>query len=195
MWHEKLKKCVTKSECDSEEKCPPGSIFNECGSACQPTCQNPNSSDVCTEQCVPTCECEDKCMVINEVNGQCTNIKQCPTDTCSANETWNDCATATTCEKTCQNENAAIKCPKVDNKICVSRCECNKGFIRDGESGKCIKPLECPEPTCESNKVWVSCIDCVHECGSPSMCFKYAEGMCPGTYVLYLTISSENVKP
>lgn len=75
MWDEAVNKCVTEKECKG---CPSGSTWNNCGSACQPTCQNPLIPDDCTKQCVGTCECDDACMVINEENGQCTNVKQCP---------------------------------------------------------------------------------------------------------------------
>ncbi|KAL6263156.1 hypothetical protein P5V15_005957 [Pogonomyrmex californicus] len=36
--------------------CGKNEIFNNCGSSCQSTCQNPNPP-VCTLACVPGCEC------------------------------------------------------------------------------------------------------------------------------------------
>lgn len=153
--------------------CAPNSSWNECGSACQPTCQNPFIPETCSKECVPRCECEDQCMVINEENGQCTNVKECPTSRCGANETWNNCATAAKCEKTCQNASLVVACPK-DNKICVSRCQCSDGFIRDEKNGECVTKTECPvNVTCGEHQELVQCPLCKKRCGHLDKCLSF----------------------
>lgn len=65
--------CLTRKQSQpvhvlSENKsCLNGKVWKECGSACTRTCSDPNP--VCTEQCVPQCECpegqvweDEKCM-------------------------------------------------------------------------------------------------------------------------------------
>ncbi|KAK9307635.1 hypothetical protein QLX08_002057 [Tetragonisca angustula] len=50
--------------------CPPNEVWNDCGTACPPSCKDPNP-EVCTLQCVQGCECapnylrndQDKCVL------------------------------------------------------------------------------------------------------------------------------------
>ncbi|CAO4380353.1 unnamed protein product [Caenorhabditis nigoni] len=53
-----LGKCVTVFDCTrATTKCPENETFHECGSACEPSCANPNP-EICTEQCIiNTCQC------------------------------------------------------------------------------------------------------------------------------------------
>uniref|UniRef100_A0A1I7TYX0 TIL domain-containing protein n=1 Tax=Caenorhabditis tropicalis TaxID=1561998 RepID=A0A1I7TYX0_9PELO len=40
------------------QACPPNEVFRSCGTACEPTCQNPKPS-ICTLQCiVDVCQCK-----------------------------------------------------------------------------------------------------------------------------------------
>uniref|UniRef100_A0A6I8RRU0 Provisional ortholog of Fc fragment of IgG-binding protein n=1 Tax=Xenopus tropicalis TaxID=8364 RepID=A0A6I8RRU0_XENTR len=50
-------------------ECLPNSAYKFCGSACSPTCEDPDAPSKCTEPCIETCECnagfvmiEGKCM-------------------------------------------------------------------------------------------------------------------------------------
>lgn len=39
--------------------CPPNMVFKDCGSSCPPTCDDPNGSHLCVEQCMEGCFCEE----------------------------------------------------------------------------------------------------------------------------------------
>ena len=46
-------KCVKREECpSSEEECPEGKIYKQCGTACPLTCENKDDVVTCTQQCV-----------------------------------------------------------------------------------------------------------------------------------------------
>ncbi|XP_028851976.1 zonadhesin, like [Denticeps clupeoides] len=54
-------------------KCPAGSHYEPCGTACPPSCQEPGSAGTCTEPCVEGCVCDtglvlsgDKCVPFNQ---------------------------------------------------------------------------------------------------------------------------------
>ncbi|XP_041925418.1 zonadhesin, like [Alosa sapidissima] len=54
-------------------KCPAGSHYESCGTACPPSCQEPGSAGTCTEPCVEGCVCDtglvlsgDKCVPFNQ---------------------------------------------------------------------------------------------------------------------------------
>ena len=56
----------------SPPSCPPHMAWNHCGSACPPTCTDPNPT--CTKQCVPRCECPAHYFeVIGECVSKCTH--------------------------------------------------------------------------------------------------------------------------
>ncbi|XP_076163025.1 chymotrypsin inhibitor-like isoform X2 [Ptiloglossa arizonensis] len=42
---------------DASQRCPRNEIWNECGSACPPTCKNPKPQ-ICIDLCVPGCTCK-----------------------------------------------------------------------------------------------------------------------------------------
>uniref|UniRef100_A0A8B9KT89 Zonadhesin, like n=1 Tax=Astyanax mexicanus TaxID=7994 RepID=A0A8B9KT89_ASTMX len=54
-------------------KCPAGSHYEHCGTACSPSCQDPGAAGTCTEPCVEGCVCDtglilsgDKCVPFSE---------------------------------------------------------------------------------------------------------------------------------
>ena len=168
VWDDNKLECISFEECHN---CADDMTWNPSATGCVQTCQDMSPDDsACPKDPVPRCECSDRCMVINEIDGKCTNVKQCPQ--CPANEVWNGCAPMESCEETCQSE--AGPCPK-DNKICVPRCQCAPGFIRDEISDTCIQRDQCPV-TCPANQEWVECPTCSHTCGEAQIC---AQFLCP----------------
>ena len=67
-------------------------------------------------------------------------------DKCPENEEWNECASP--CEPTC-----GIALPEFCPEVCISKCECQKGYIRSTD-GMCIKEVECKpgNPECGPNE-------------------------------------------
>ena len=56
--------------------CPEGKFFDVCGTACPPTCEDPNPL-ICTFQCNMDCFCPSG-TVLNEANGECVDLADCP---------------------------------------------------------------------------------------------------------------------
>ncbi|XP_076243225.1 chymotrypsin inhibitor-like [Calliopsis andreniformis] len=54
-------------------KCPPGEVWSDCGSACQPSCLKPKP--LCTLQCVSGCFCPDG--LVRNNNGKCIPKSNC----------------------------------------------------------------------------------------------------------------------
>nr|XP_033324493.1 chymotrypsin inhibitor-like [Megalopta genalis] len=63
--------CVTV-ECN--KWCPPNEVWNDCGTACPKTCENPNPQ-ICTEQCVIGCQCKDG--LVRNKNWKCVPKWKC----------------------------------------------------------------------------------------------------------------------
>ena len=55
--------------------CPPTQVFNQCGSACTPTCSRPVIP--CTLQCVARCECP-RGTLLNQRTKRCVPLSKCP---------------------------------------------------------------------------------------------------------------------
>ncbi|VDO14508.1 unnamed protein product [Haemonchus placei] len=88
--------CIPMASCPARSDfaidnttCPANEEFTHCGSACEPSCQNPNP-EFCTEQCVAGCQCKkgfyrnDENVCVSECSGApqstCDNVK-CPAGT------------------------------------------------------------------------------------------------------------------
>ncbi len=54
--------------------CPPNSHFDDCGSACPPTCRQAHQN--CIDVCVAGCFC-DPGFLLNRQTGQCVPRNQC----------------------------------------------------------------------------------------------------------------------
>ena len=55
----------------------PNKVFNLCGTACKPTCEEQDASKiVCTKQCLRGCECRDG--LIETDDGKCISPNKCP---------------------------------------------------------------------------------------------------------------------
>ncbi|XP_065159929.1 mucin-6-like isoform X2 [Atheta coriaria] len=108
--------CVDPSCCPVPECNDPKREYDECGTACPPTCQNLNETSViCTDQCVSGCFC--KYPYVEDDNGECVDPCECPTPVCSdPNRHYESCGTA--CPETCENLGTEIIC----TDDCVSGC-------------------------------------------------------------------------
>lgn len=60
-------------------------------------------------------------------------------DDCLPNESFRECGHMAYCDTTCANRNEPVTCPP----ICVRRCICDVGFVRNGNS-ECMDENECP---------------------------------------------------
>ncbi|KAJ8724344.1 hypothetical protein PYW08_015818 [Mythimna loreyi] len=70
-------KCVERENCPVPVCEDPNAVYKVCPSACEPTCANPKP-EVCTDQCLsPSCVCKEG-FVLNEKEGKCTEIINCP---------------------------------------------------------------------------------------------------------------------
>ena len=54
--------------------CTGNQVFQQCGTACPPTCENPNPA-ICTRQCVVGCFCPHG--MYRNSNGDCVTLEQC----------------------------------------------------------------------------------------------------------------------
>jgi hypothetical protein len=76
MFQNAQNKCVSIEQCECaviSHKCPNGTIFNECGSACPPTCDTPMPL-ICTLQCVVGCFCPNGML---QKDSECVPPDQC----------------------------------------------------------------------------------------------------------------------
>ncbi|KHJ79235.1 trypsin Inhibitor like cysteine rich domain protein [Oesophagostomum dentatum] len=116
-----------------EETCPLNEEYRTCGTACEPTCENPNPR-ICTKQCVRGCQC--KSGFYRNANNVCVSDCDKTDDdsrykTCPPNEEFRECGTA--CEPTCRNPN-----PKICTLQCIlDVCQCKSGFYRN-DNGDCV---------------------------------------------------------
>ncbi|KAI1726069.1 trypsin inhibitor like cysteine rich domain-containing protein [Ditylenchus destructor] len=123
---------ATESPCGSNEE------FRECGTACEPTCDNP-SPRICTLQCiVNVCQCtpgyfrndDEECVRLSHCNNS-TNITVLP---CGTNEHFVSCST---CERTCANPN-----PICTKECKPPKCQCLPGYVRNS-FGRCVNQSQC----------------------------------------------------
>uniref|UniRef100_A0A1I7T4K9 TIL domain-containing protein n=1 Tax=Caenorhabditis tropicalis TaxID=1561998 RepID=A0A1I7T4K9_9PELO len=123
---------------NGENECPSNEVFKTCGTACEPTCENPNTgSRPCIQVCIPNkCQCA-KGFVRNS-NGVCVQFNQCEEKVpkCSENEEFKECGTH--CEPTCENPSPACI------KMCKPNvCQCSEGYLR--HNNVCIPANSCPK--------------------------------------------------
>ncbi|KAG4065111.1 hypothetical protein HA402_007508 [Bradysia odoriphaga] len=146
--------CVLPCDCKPEvPRCTKKfEVFNPCGSACPPTCDNYKNPPACTKQCVPGCYCKEG-YVRNDA-GNCVLPCDCEPEVprCTKKfEVFNPCGSA--CPLTCNN----YKNPPVCTKKCVPGCYCKEGYVRNA-AGNCVLPCDCPQvPRCPNNEVYTEC--------------------------------------
>jgi len=187
--NEDTEECVRLDECPKEEQCEDeNATFNQCGTACPPTCENPTPG-ICTKQCVAECQC-NKGYVLDESTGTCVRKDQCGSKTCDdPNAVFMECGTA--CPGTCDTP-----FPEICTDNCVSECQCKPGFVLNDQGicvnlrmckigRKCEDPnaifkqcgTACP-PTCEEPKTLKCTKNCVAECQCKDGYVLDSEGTC-----------------
>lgn len=169
-----------------EDRCGPNAFFNECGSACAPTCKNPNPGPICTLQCVIGCFCNEG--YLKNEKGECVRPQECDGQThhkiamqipsafpsCPEHEEFQACGSA--CAPNCANPHPSPMC----TKNCVIGCFCKSGYLRNAK-GVCVPASQCeakenvqlfaypPEMTqCKENEIFLSCGSaCAPTCANP----------------------------
>ncbi|KAI1711470.1 trypsin inhibitor like cysteine rich domain-containing protein [Ditylenchus destructor] len=121
---------TTTPQCDTNEQ------FRECGSSCEPTCENPNPQ-FCTADCIlNVCQCAPG--FVRNDDDECVTLSQCNNSTnttCGLNERFYNCST---CDRTCENPN-----PICTRECRPPRCQCAPGFV-ENRQGRCIPQAQCP---------------------------------------------------
>ncbi|KIH62569.1 trypsin Inhibitor like cysteine rich domain protein [Ancylostoma duodenale] len=177
-------RCIPEEWCPKEQPCGVNEERVECGTACEPTCSNPNP--VCTKQCIKNvCRC--RFGFIRNSKNQCIPTSACPPSErpCGTNEERKECGTA--CEPTCANPHPTC------SKQCIKNvCQCRFGFIRNSKN-QCIPTSACPpsETTtmppsmnppmmCGPHETWKSCSGCEPTCTNmnPACGFSCGEPRC-----------------
>jgi len=170
--------CVTVEECPATP-CKGDRVWTDCGTSCQPTCDEPNPEcvDVCVED---ACQCPEGTVLIDPLKDECVAVEECPDEErCKGDRVWTDCGTA--CQPTCAEPN-----PECDKRCVVDACQCPKGTVLiDPLKDHCVALEECPEkkPTCPGDLVHTDCgTACPRTCEDPNpvcppVCVK--ECQCP----------------
>jgi hypothetical protein len=185
--------CVRLEECEAhheipmqfpqtEPKCPDNEFFNPCGSACAPTCANPDPSPICTKNCVVGCFCKEG--HLRDASGVCVPHTKCNAaeamqlfayppelSQCKENEMFLRCGTA--CPATCANPHPSPVC----TRNCVIGCFCKPGFLKN-ENGVCVHSETCgvpaaeampmQAPVCGDNEEYRQCKGCDGTCKNPN---------------------------
>lgn len=116
-------------------RCPRQKVWNQCGSPCDPTCNNP--FPICMTVCEPRCECPADAPVLHD--GDCIPIEKCPGNTSARPG------------KACKRENCLKSCPDgyvIDERGCQT-CDCIEGprigeMRPQGEARVLCPEVECP---------------------------------------------------
>lgn len=187
--------CVLPQECEvhkpkipmqipsmSLPTCPDNEEFQECGSACAPTCDNPTPSPICTKNCVVGCFCKEG--HLRNAHGACVPSHQCEAPKtpmlfayppeltqCKENEMFLRCGSA--CAPTCAKPHPGPMC----TRQCVVGCFCKPGYLKN-EHGVCIAAEKCgvpaadatpmPPQMCGHNEEYRECKGCDGTCDKPN---------------------------
>lgn len=136
---------------DTQHGCMRSEVWKDCGTPCEEVCgkaKDPN----CGTQCVPACQCRDGyARSTSDPRSSCIPREQC--GRCGAHE-------RVYCELSCDNINTHPHvCPVIQmlhnsgfghaQMKCSARpdCLCTDGYIRDGTTGECVLPSQCPPAT------------------------------------------------
>ncbi|XP_072282943.1 chymotrypsin inhibitor-like [Pyxicephalus adspersus] len=59
-------------------KCGPNQIYDSCGTRCPATCSNLDTTEMCTDDCVPGCYCINGYVFLTDKDGTCVPPQECP---------------------------------------------------------------------------------------------------------------------
>jgi len=149
-----------------QNACPAGQEYQQCGTACPPTCANPNpGAMMCPTHCVSGCFCQEGFLLTSD--GDCVVQSECPGLMCNE-----DCVMGTQCNPH-TGHCEAVSCDAPDachaNKACqplFSLCPLGVTFC---PRFTCVDP-----PTCPPGQEY-------QQCGTlcPPTCDNPIPGMCP----------------
>jgi len=137
-------------------QCGQNAERQSCGSACVPTCANPNPGPICVLPCVDGCFCKEG--YLKAANGECVRPEVCDSiphlpnmqipqfnafqapPKCGVDEEYRTCGSA--CIPTC-----AMPLPKPwCTRQCAVGCYCKEGYLRN-EQKVCIPATKCKAAT------------------------------------------------
>nr|UPQ64758.1 zonadhesin-like protein 2 [Plectrocnemia conspersa] len=132
------------------DPCPPDCLDERCESLYDPL--------MCTavvRECSPRCVC--KTGYLRDKNGVCIPKESCPKQCPGKNQVYNLCPSNCPPEATCASylSGIVVDCAQPIETVCIPRCECAPGYVRDTENGECVEPEQC---SCsDPNAELVSC--------------------------------------
>ncbi|RCN48310.1 trypsin Inhibitor like cysteine rich domain protein [Ancylostoma caninum] len=144
--------CVAKCNGGGAGSCGLNEERKQCGTACEPTCANPNP--VCTRQCIiDVCQCKQG--YIRDASNKCIPVEQCPKDRVIPCSEMN-CPPGTVCElgrvicpfvPPCFTQQT--KCvPLTPKETCATK-KCPPGTVCEQETIFCFRaPCPQPKPEC-----------------------------------------------
>jgi len=160
--------CIPQQQCNQSinQTCSQNEQYTTCGTACEPTCKNPNPG-VCTMQCITNvCQCK-KGYVRNGQNG-CVLPNQCPTtipiqQTCQNPCTTSRCTNGSICQAVCPQS-----CTQ--NNTCSLQSRCIPNNIPTCANTTCpMQATNCvmQEVTCVRAPCYPvpNCVSSTHQCG------------------------------
>ncbi|CAG4942802.1 unnamed protein product [Parnassius apollo] len=125
---------------ETYQLCSENEEFKVCGSACPPTCSQPEP-DACISVCRMGCFCKSGYYRDESTNecvkqDQCSEIAMETYQLCSENEEFKICGSA--CPPTCSQPEPDACIP-----VCRMGCFCKSGYYRDENTNKCVKRDQC----------------------------------------------------
>ncbi|KAG8199023.1 hypothetical protein JTE90_021038 [Oedothorax gibbosus] len=156
---EKTKPAPTTGNTATENvyNCTETAVFDECGSMCPPTCEQPNPGQ-CSLECASGCFCKPG--FFKRKDGKCVKPQECQmTDKCGADQQYYECTPS--CKNNCKNyNNPGVRC------ACgPPGCFCREGLVKRGD-GKCVQPSQCPKK-CGPDEQYYECTpSCKNTCGN-----------------------------
>ncbi|XP_031850071.1 chymotrypsin inhibitor-like [Nomia melanderi] len=66
--------CITRGSSNGNRTCSSNEVWNSCGSACAPSCENPEPT-FCTANCIIGCQCKDN--LLRNKEGKCVPKSEC----------------------------------------------------------------------------------------------------------------------
>ncbi|CAG4942790.1 unnamed protein product [Parnassius apollo] len=151
--HEYTHNCVKRDQCSETEDyqvCGENEEFNSCGSACPPTCSQPEPED-CIQVCREGCFCKpgyytDDCYYYY-IN-MCEIWDQYSENCCPENEVCNMCNAG--CQPSCSNTDP------FGTNLCVAGCVCTPGLQRN-DYGECVRVDKCFENGSQNSFLYNLC--------------------------------------